>query len=159
MVNVKIVIALDARNPNDNVAISEARKWKALQEKGKNQAYLSEQKMVFMAGIYLHTIAPQLCNKLAQNLADASLDDLEYFNKLIFEKGVNEIQLDGVLDKLGEIQDLINTTIETSRPLSADAVKETLSIAEQEAVLPEVAEIQLNDKLKKIGKIKSKKLF
>jgi len=136
MIKVKIAVTLDAEDPNDSVVISEARRWKVLQEKGKTQAYLSEQKTVFMAGIYLNTVAPQLCSKLAQNLTSASLDDLQHFSKLVSEKGIGEEQLEGVLHKLSEIHDLINTSIERSIPLSGDSVKEAPAVTEPLPVTP-----------------------
>ncbi len=169
MIKVKIEVGFDIENPNDNAAISEVRKWKVLQEKGDKKNYLSEQKTVFMAGLYLHAIAPQLCNKLAQNLAVASLDDLEYFNQSILEKGTKELQLEGVLNKLSEIQALINTTIETSKPLTVgDEVKVAQVPTEQVPILlPETKgvrasvdqDVELKDRLKKIAKIKSNNIF
>jgi len=160
MVKVKFELSLDAENPNDSAAIAEVMKWKVLQEKGKKKTYLAEQKTAFMAGLYLHSIAPQLCNKLAQNLAAANLEDLEYFNQAMFEKGDKELQLEGVLLKLSEIQDLINTTIETGRPLPTDEMPVAQAVTEKVSVETLVEqEIDLSDRLKKIGKIKSNSLF
>jgi len=160
MVKVKFEVSLDAENPNDSAAISEVMKWKVLQEKGKKKTYLAEQKTAFMAGLYLHTIAPQLCNKLAQNLAAANLKDLEYFHQSMFNKGEKELQLEGVLFKLSEIEGLINTTIESGMPLARDVLPAVQGAVEQESVEPSlIPEVDLSDRLKKIGKIKSNSLF
>jgi len=204
MVKVKMAVTLDAENPNDKVAIIEAKRWKALQEEGKKEAYLLEQKNVFMAGIYLHAVAPQLCNNLAQNLASASLEELQSFNKLTFKDGIEGQQLEGMLDKLSELQELINSSIEANIACSNNGVKQMLAIAEQTLVAPAesiqlapevpveeqmpvtppasiqlaveeqlpvappgtiqteltvIPETEVGDKLKKMRKMKSKKIF
>lgn len=175
MTLVRFQFQLDAKNSSEKAALAELQEWKALIDGGQKEFCQLKQKKMFLAGLYLQKVLPDLVEKLAQNLSSAGLEEFNYFYKAnspaLNQDSANE-QQNEVLKALQTLQESLNSQFSSigipnaTIPESAIATDPVVQIKTEspaeEVVSLEVVdtpEVSLTNKLKLVSEIKAKRVF